>query len=116
MKCRKTRSEFLKKCFLPCKLLFALLFFAGCSADPVYIAEEIKAQELWEPLEYTATAAVIQETEEIFDGVTVYYTESGSVWHTARDCSALKHSTNVVCATREQAESEGKNRACKKCS
>lgn len=116
MKCLRTRSEFLKKCFLPCKLLLVLLFFASCASDPVYIAEEIDANELWKASEDTVLTEGSEETEKNWDGITVYYTESGSVWHTTRDCSALRRSTNVVCSTREQAESEGKDRACKKCS
>lgn len=116
MKCRKTRSEFLKKCFLPCELLLVLLFFAGCASDPVYIAEEIDANELWNSSEDTILTEGSEKTEKNWDGVTVYYTESGSVWHITSDCSALKNSEDIICATREQAETAGKDRACKKCS
>ncbi len=116
MKCRKIRSEFSKKCFLLCEILLFTLIFAGCAEDPVYIANDIDANELWNYPEDTVLTERTEETNKNLDDVTVYYTKSGSVWHTTRDCSALKHSTNVVCATREQAESEGKYRACKKCS
>ncbi len=115
MKCLKTRSEFLKKCFLPCNLLLIMLLISACASEPVYIANEIDADELWTVSENIVLTESAGETEKKWNGVTVYYTESGSVWHKSADCSALKKSKNVIEGTQEQAESEGKERACKKC-
>ncbi len=105
----------MKKCFLPCNLLLIMLLISACASDPVYISDKIDVNELWNHSENTVSTESAEETEPEWDGVTVYYTESGSVWHTSVDCSALKRSQNVMVGTQEQAESEGKERACKKC-
>ena len=116
MKCLRTRSESLKKCFLLCEMLFVLLIFAGCSADPVYIGDEIDVDELWTPSEAPSVEEYALDTEPEWDGVTVYYTESGSVWHITPECSALKRAEIILSGTKDQAQSAGKERACKKCS
>lgn len=46
---------------------------------------------------------------------TVYWTESGSVWHTSRDCRYLKKSTNILSGSVEKAKESGKTRACSGC-
>ena len=103
----------MKKCFLLCNILAVLLILPSCGDEPVYVADRIDADELWT----TAVDTVeMSETTPEWDGVTVYYTKSGSVWHKTSECPALKNSENVICATQDQAVSEGKTRACKKCS
>ena len=114
MKCPRTRSEFLKKCFLLCNLLLVALLSA-CASEPVYIADEIDVDDLWNNSSSNVLTRKADETEQNWDGVTVYYTESGSVWHKSADCSALKKSQNVLTGTQTQAEEAGKERACKKC-
>lgn len=49
------------------------------------------------------------------DGATVYWTNSGSVWHVSRGCSALKNSTDIISGTQSDAVAAGKSRVCKKC-
>ena len=115
MKCPRTRSEFLKKCFLPFELLLMALLLSACSSEPVYIAEEIDVNELWNGSESTVMAERVDETAQEWDGVTVYYTESGTVWHKSADCPALSESKNVITGTQDEAESAGKDRACKRC-
>ena len=91
-----------------------IVFLVGCSAEPVYIADEIAPGELWNF--ETAVPEMSGETKELpcGDGI-VYYTESGSVWHTSPDCSSLSRSTNVMSGTVEQATADGMDRACKRC-
>ena len=115
MKCLKIRSEFSKKCFLLCKTLPLLLLLTSCASDPVYIADEIDVNDLWTGTEHAVTTEMTEESKQNWDGVTVYYTESGTVWHKSADCSALKKSKNVIVGTLEEANAAGKERACKKC-
>ena len=46
---------------------------------------------------------------------TVYWTSSGSVWHTRRDCSYIKNSENIHSGTTEDAISNGKKQLCSSC-
>ncbi len=46
----------------------------------------------------------------------VYWTKSGSVWHTNPDCHHLKKSTNVLSGTVEEAKEAKKERLCSTCS
>ena len=115
MKCLKTKSEFLRKCFLLCKTLPLLLLLTSCASDPVYIADEIDVNDLWTYAEHAVTTEMTEESKQNWDGVTVYYTESGTVWHKSADCSALKKSKNVIVGTQDEANAAGKERACKKC-
>jgi hypothetical protein len=56
------------------------------------------------------------ETEsEVKIGDTVYWTESGSVWHLYRDCGHLKNSQNVLFGTVNEAEEAGKEHVCSTC-
>ena len=48
-------------------------------------------------------------------GETVYWTESGGVWHLYRDCGHLKNSQNVLSGTVEEAEEAGKDHVCSTC-
>ena len=121
MKCLRTRSESLKKCFLLCETLL-LSFLVGCSGEPVYIADEIDCSELWNfteatvPVESFDAFGTLEETKEPPHGDgTVYYTVSGSVWHISPDCSSLKRSKKVLSGTVEQAIEDGMERACKRC-
>ncbi len=46
----------------------------------------------------------------------VYWTQGGTVWHTERECSALRRSKEIISGTVEEAVFVGKERACQKCS
>ena len=54
-----------------------------------------------------------QETHE--DSSIVYWTSSGTVWHTIRDCSHIRNSQNVISGTVEEAISSGKKQLCSSC-
>ena len=45
----------------------------------------------------------------------VYFTKSGTVWHTRRDCSYLKSASEIIEGTLDDAVSSGKERACTLC-
>lgn len=54
------------------------------------------------------------ETEST-NGEVVYWTKSGSVWHSYSDCGHIKNSNNVISGTVEEARSAGKSNLCKSC-
>ena len=45
----------------------------------------------------------------------VYWTESGSVWHNKKDCSALARSKSIMNGSIHDAVEAGKERVCKRC-
>ncbi len=49
------------------------------------------------------------------DGMTVYWTAGGSVWHEEKSCSALANSKNILSGSVNEARLAGKNRGCKRC-
>ena len=71
--------------------------------------------------ETSETAAPSTETDEQPDettkpdSVTVYWTASGTKYHTHRDCGSLKNSTNVISGTLEEALEAEKEGLCKRC-
>lgn len=46
---------------------------------------------------------------------TVYWTKSGSVWHTTSECRYLSKSTNILSGSIEEAKEAGKAKACSGC-
>ena len=71
--------------------------------------------------ETSETTAPTTETDEQPDettkpdSVTVYWTESGTKYHTHRDCGSLKNSTNVISGTLDEALEAEKEGLCKHC-
>ena len=53
-------------------------------------------------------------SDEIIVSV-VYWTESGSVWHNKKDCSALARSKIIMSGSTHDAVEAGKERVCKRC-
>lgn len=49
------------------------------------------------------------------NSTTVYWTGSGSVWHTRRDCSYIKNSDDIFSGTVSEAISKGKKKLCSSC-
>lgn len=66
----------------------------------------------------SSDAAADEETTDTpalpADG-TVYWTKSGSVYHSHEDCSHLRNSKSVLSGTVEEAEAAGKPRLCSTC-
>ncbi len=52
---------------------------------------------------------------EISQQNVVYWTKSGSVWHSYIDCGHIKNSNNILSGTVEEAVNEGKSHLCKNC-
>ena len=52
---------------------------------------------------------------EASDQNVVYWTKSGSVWHSYIDCGHIKNSKNIILGTAEEALNEGKSHLCKNC-
>lgn len=71
--------------------------------------------------EASETTAPVTETDDLPDettkpdSVTVYWTASGTKYHTHRDCGSLKNSTNVISGTLEEALEAEKEGLCKRC-
>lgn len=55
-----------------------------------------------------------EENNEVYDGP-VYWTKSGSVWHTYEDCGSLKNSNNVFSGSVDEAIESGKKKLCSRC-
>ena len=56
------------------------------------------------------------DTETIYESSDlVYWTESGGVWHTFRDCSYLKKSKEIESGSVEKALESGKAKLCSAC-
>ena len=49
------------------------------------------------------------------DEITVYWTKSGSVWHTSADCYHLRKSTEILSGTVTEAQEAGKLKLCSNC-
>ncbi len=126
MKCLKIRSGSLKKCFLLFECILLILLFSGCDEKPVYIASEVGADELWSFSENDTSLGSTKANEESAEEApaeskpprmegTVYYTESGMVWHTDIDCSSLSRAKSIVSGSIDEAIAAGMERACKRC-
>ncbi len=66
------------------------------------------------PPETTPSKVTSPTGDEI--GRTVYWVESGKVWHTTKNCSSLSRSKNILSGSISAAKAVGKERVCKKCS
>ena len=62
--------------------------------------------------ESTLTSDIERETEHF----SVYWTESGEVWHLTQSCRYLKNSKTIISGSIENARSFGKTKACSSCS
>lgn len=65
-----------------------------------------------EETQNTATSAPDTDAPSDPDTATVYWTESGKVWHTSRGCPSLANSEDVRSGSVTES---GKERACKRC-
>lgn len=91
-------------------------FHAGETLTPARLAEI--SESIAAGSEKTGTTTPKETKPPDTDGegnIIVYWTKSGSVWHSARACGSLANSTAVESGTVEQAERAGKSRACQRC-
>lgn len=65
----------------------------------------------WNPISAEEKDAAV----ETLDGVDVYWTPFGTVYHTSQECSHLNHSDTLVVGSVEQAIEANRTRLCKTC-
>ncbi len=79
-------------------------------------APETKAQETTKAPETTsAPSTTAQSSSSDRKTGTVYWVESGKVWHTTDKCSTLSRSKDIMSGTVDAAKAAGKERVCKRC-
>lgn len=79
-------------------------------------APETKVQETTKAPETTAAPSTTsQSSSSDRKTSTVYWVESGKVWHTTDKCSTLSRSKDIMSGTVDAAKAAGKERVCKRC-
>lgn len=79
-------------------------------------APETKAHETTKAPETTsAPSTTAQSSSSDRKTGTVYWVESGKVWHTTDKCSTLSRSKDIMSGTVDAAKAAGKERVCKRC-
>lgn len=66
--------------------------------------------------EASSVVTVVTALEEVGIPETVYWTESGKVYHWKETCGSLRHSEHVLSGSVDEALAAKKERACKSCS
>ena len=79
-------------------------------------APETKVQETTKAPETTAEPSTTSQSSSSDRKTgTVYWVESGKVWHTTDKCSTLSRSKDIMSGTVDAAKAAGKERVCKRC-
>lgn len=79
-------------------------------------APETKVQETTKAPETTAAPSTTSQSSSSDRKTgTVYWVESGKVWHTTDKCSTLSRSKDIMSGTVDAAKAAGKERVCKRC-
>lgn len=79
-------------------------------------APETKVQETTKSPETTAAPSTTSQSSSSDRKTgTVYWVESGKVWHTTDKCSTLSRSKYIMSGTVDAAKNAGKERVCKRC-
>lgn len=79
-------------------------------------APETKVQETTKAPETTAAPSTTSQSSSSDRKTgTVYWVESGKVWHTTDKCSTLSRSKYIMSGTVDAAKNAGKERVCKRC-
>lgn len=79
-------------------------------------APEAKVQETTKAPETTAAPSTTSQSSSSDRKTgTVYWVESGKVWHTTDKCSTLSRSKYIMSGTVDAAKNAGKERVCKRC-
>ena len=79
-------------------------------------APETKVQETTKAPETTAAPSTASQSSSSDRKTgTVYWVESGKVWHTTDKCSTLSRSKYIMSGTVDAAKNAGKERVCKRC-
>jgi len=107
-------------------LLFALCFMlCACGRHEggvYYNGHELSEDEIWELISREESEAVVEREYLSFDGksaeptaLSVFWTESGSVYHLTASCRHLINKTKNYYGTAEDAASCKKPRVCSAC-
>lgn len=79
-------------------------------------APEAKVQETTKAPDTTAAPSTTSQSSSSDRKTgTVYWVESGKVWHTTDKCSTLSRSKYIMSGTVDAAKNAGKERVCKRC-
>ena len=94
--------------------IILLLALSACAAvEPFEQGEVLSAEEV-----EARRAALLAEREEeaskVFDG-SCYWLVKGSVYHVSLDCSYIKGKENLQSGTVQEANANGKTKACSLC-
>ncbi|MBQ8396974.1 MAG: hypothetical protein IJX53_02105 [Clostridia bacterium] len=107
-----------------------VLLLCGCAAggDGFDVTETVTPEQIRAMLESAeeslraaeTTAPPLPETSELepadaSDAETVYWSPSGSVWHTDPACASLKQAKSVLSGSVVDAKAAGKARVCRTC-
>ena len=106
-----------------CLALLAILSLGGCGSSRDFDAgEQLTAQELAALQDELAAKeenekgnSGEQAQDDISDDGTVYWLESGKVYHRRATCYHIAKKDNVQSGTAEQASAAGKERLCASC-
>ena len=89
-------------------------FFAqdepGVAFTPPTLSEDIDKSS--EP----STESDVSDVGTLAGDETVYWTETGSVYHIRRECYHLSKAKHIIEGTAQEAVAQGKERLCKNCS
>ena len=78
--------------------------------------ETVRAPETTKAPETTAAPSTTSQSSSSDRKTgTVYWVESGKVWHTTDKCSTLSRSKDIMSGTVDAAKNAGKERVCKRC-
>lgn len=122
MKYHKQKYSCLKKCWQISKVFAAILvslILASCADMPAvsYIGETVSIEEL-EGMTFgneTRENNAKEVSQEQHYSDTVYWTDSGEVWHIDKECSSLKKAREIFSGTESEAIAHNKKRICQKC-
>ncbi len=101
-------------CFLLCSCEDSDDFYLGNGKDKNSVRDEIFDENTNEDTDTNEESNT--QTQLPSDAPErVYFTESGTVWHTRRDCSHIRKSALVIEGTLSEAFDKGKTKQCSSC-
>ena len=108
MKFHRQSFSFLKGCLLTFSLS---LLFCSCMEDVAvsYVGDTVA----FEDVSYLESVQIKGEHQ---GENTVFWTDSGKVWHIKSECGSLKNAEKINNGSIDKALEAGKERVCKKCS
>ena len=109
--------SFLKKCFPKLKIILCitlpLLVLVSCADDGKPRNTGIQANE--ELLEQIRQELEDKKQPILADEGDVFWTPSGSIWHTSSLCSSLQRSETILHGSIDEARTAGMEKECSRC-